>query len=184
VIDDQFGGMTAENKRIDTLRTVVKFGVQVIGALVILFIVIGMPTQTTTVLGLAGAGLTVAMKDFIVAFFGWFVLMGKNGLRVGDWVEINGVGGEVVEIGLLKTGLLETGNWSDSSHPTGRRVPFVKRFAIEGLFFNFTTSGQWMWDELQLLVPPGQDPYAVIDNVQKLVEKETAANSAKAEDEW
>ena len=68
-----------------------------------------MPTQTTTVLGLAGAGLTVAMKDFIVAFFGWFVLMGNNGIRVGDWVEINGVAGEVIEIGLLKTVLLETG---------------------------------------------------------------------------
>jgi small-conductance mechanosensitive channel len=184
VIDRQFTGMSAENKRIDTLRTVVKFAVQVVGALVILFIVIGMPTQTTTVLGLAGAGLTVAMKDFIVAFFGWFVLMGRNGIRAGDWVEINGVGGEVVEIGLLKTVLLETGNWTDSSHPTGRRVSFVNSFAIEGHFFNFTTSGQWMWDELQLLVPPGQDPYAVIDNVRKLVEKETASNSAKAEAEW
>jgi small-conductance mechanosensitive channel len=184
VIDHQFTGLSAENKRIDTLRTVVKFAVQAIGALVILFIVIGMPTQTTTILGLAGAGLTVAMKDFIVAFFGWFVLMGRNGIRAGDWVEINGVGGEVVEIGLLKTVLLETGNWTDSSHPTGRRVSFVNSFAIEGHFFNFTTSGQWMWDELQLLIPPGQDPYAVIDNVQKLVEKETAANSAKAEAEW
>ena len=145
--------MTAENKRIDTLRAVVKFAVQAVGAIVILFIVFGMPTQTTTVLGLAGAGLTVAMKDFIVAFFGWFVLMGRNGIRVGDWVEINGVGGEVVEVGLLKTVLLETGNWTDAGHPTGRRVSFVNSFAIEGHFFNFTTSGQWMWDELQVLIP-------------------------------
>jgi small-conductance mechanosensitive channel len=184
VIDRQFTGMTAENKRIDTLRAVVKFAVQAIGALVILFIVIGMPTQTTTILGLAGAGLTVAMKDFIVAFFGWFILMGRNGIRVGDWVEINGVGGEVVEVGLLKTVLLETGNWTDSSHPTGRRVSFVNSFAIEGHFFNFTTSGQWMWDELQVLVPPGQDPYAVIDGIQKVVEQETATNATKAEAEW
>ncbi len=134
--------------------SVVKFAAQAVGALVILFIIFGMPTQTTTVLGLAGAGLTVAMKDFIVAFFGWFILMGRNGIRVGDWVEINGVGGEVVEVGLLKTVLLETGNWTDSSHPTGRRVSFVNSFAIEGHFFNFTTSGQWMWDELSMLIPP------------------------------
>ncbi len=184
LIDNLFTGMSAENKRIDTLRSVVKFAVQALGALVILFIVLGMPTQTTTVLGLAGAGLTVAMKDFIVAFFGWFVLMGRNGIRVGDWVEINGVGGEVVEIGLLKTVLLETGNWTDSSHPTGRRVSFVNSFAIEGHFFNFTTSGQWMWDELQVLIPASQDPYSVIDGIQKLVEAETAANAGKAEAEW
>ncbi|HLZ42827.1 MAG TPA: mechanosensitive ion channel domain-containing protein [Candidatus Sulfotelmatobacter sp.] len=183
-IDRLFTGMSAENKRIDTLRAVVKFAAQAVGALVILFIIFGMPTQTTTVLGLAGAGLTVAMKDFIVAFFGWFVLMGKNGIRVGDWVEINGVGGEVVEVGLLKTVLLETGNWTDSSHPTGRRVSFVNSFAIEGHFFNFTTSGQWMWDELKILIPPGQDPYPTIDRIQRLVEQETAAYASKAEAEW
>ncbi|HEV2467627.1 MAG TPA: mechanosensitive ion channel domain-containing protein [Candidatus Sulfotelmatobacter sp.] len=182
--DHFFTGISAENKRIDTMRTVVKFALQAVGAIIILFIVLGMPTQTTTVLGLAGAGLTVAMKDFIVAFFGWFVLMGRNGIRVGDWVEINGVGGEVVEIGLLKTVLLETGNWTDSSHPTGRRVSFVNSFAIEGHFFNFTTSGQWMWDELEVLIPPNQDPYAIVDGIQKLVEKETQINAGKAEAEW
>ncbi len=184
LIEHLFTGMSDENKRIETLRAVVKFAAEAVGALIILFIVIGMPTQTTTVLGLAGAGLTVAMKDFIVAFFGWFVLMGRNGIRVGDWVEINGVGGEVVEIGLLKTVLLETGNWTDSSHPTGRRVSFVNSFAMEGHFFNFTSSGQWMWDELQVRIPPDQDAYAIIDGIQKLVEKETQANATKAEAEW
>ncbi len=184
LIEHLFTGMTAENKRIDTLRAVVKFAAQAVGVVAILFIVFGMPTQTTTVLGLAGAGLTVAMKDFIVAFFGWFVLMGRNGIRVGDWVEINGVGGEVVEVGLLKTVLLETGGWTDAGHPTGRRVSFVNSFAIEGHFFNFTTSGQWMWDELQVQIPSSQDPYPIIDGIQKLVEKETSANAGKAEAEW
>jgi len=184
LIERLFTGAAAENKRIDTLRAVVTFAAQAVGVLVILFIVFGMPTQTTTVLGLAGAGLTVAMKDFIVAFFGWFVLMGRNGNRVGDWVEINGVGGEVVEVGLLKTVLLETGSWTDAGHPTGRRVSFVNSFAIEGHFFNFTTSGQWMWDEIQVLIPPSQDPYPIIDSIQKLVEKETQLNAGKAEAEW
>ncbi|MGA8617842.1 MAG: mechanosensitive ion channel domain-containing protein [Candidatus Sulfotelmatobacter sp.] len=184
LIDQLFGGMTAENKRVETLRTVVKFAAEALGAIVILFIVFGMPSQTTTILGLAGAGLTVASKDVIMAFFGWFLLMGHNGIRVGDWVEINGVGGEVIEIGLLKTVLLETGNWTDAGHPTGRRVSFVNSFAIEGHYFNFSTSGQWMWDELQLALPADQDPYAVIDQLQKLVAKETEANAKKAEQEW
>jgi len=184
LIEHLFKGISAENKRIDTLRAVVKFAAQAAGAIVILFLVLGMPTQATTVLGLAGAGLTVAMKDFIIAFFGWFVLMGRNGIRVGDWIEINGVSGEVIEIGLLKTVLLETGNWTDASHPTGRRVSFVNSFAIEGHFFNFTTSGQWMWDELQLSIPASQDPYPMIDGLQRIVEQETAANARKAEAEW
>jgi hypothetical protein len=90
----------------------------------------------------------------------------------------------VVEVGLLRTVLLETGNWTDSGHPTGRRVAFVNGFAIEGHFFNFSTSGQWMWDELQVEIPASQDPYPIIDSIQKLVEKETAANSKTAQEEW
>lgn len=184
MIDRLFTGVHAENKRIDTLRAIAKFAARAIGILVIAFVIFGMPNQTTTVVGLAGAGLTVAMKDFIVGFFGWFVLMGRNGLRVGDWVEINGVTGEVIEVGLLKTVLLETGNWTDAGHPTGRRVSFVNSFAIEGHFFNFTTSGQWMWDELKFMVPATQDPYRVIDGIQKIVNEETSKNSASAEEEW
>ena len=184
LIDRLFSHASAENKRVDTLRSVIKFAAEVVGAIVILFIVFGMPTQTATILGFIGAGLTVALKDFIVPFFGWFVLMGSNGIRVGDWVEINGVGGEVVEIGLLRTVLLETGNWTDAGHPTGRKVAFPNSFAIEGHYFNLSTSGQWMWDELQLTIPADQDPYAVIDGLQKLVTKETQANVQKAEAEW
>ncbi len=165
-------------------KSVLKVIIRVVAVLVIAFLIVGMPAQATTVFGLAGAGLTVALKDFIVAFFGWFILMGKNGIRLGDWVEIRGVGGEVVEIGLLRTVILETGSWADAGHPTGRRVAFVNSFAIEGHFFNFSTSGKWMWDELNVVVPTGQDPYQVIDGVQKLVELQTGANAKIAEAEW
>jgi len=165
-------------------KSVLKVILRVVVLLASALLVLGIPPQATVVFGLAGAGLTVALKDFIVAFFGWFLLMGQNGIRVGDWVEIRGVGGEVVEIGLLRTVILETGSWSDAGHPTGRKVSFVNNFAIEGHFFNFSTSGKWMWDELRVLVPLGQDPYLVIDGVQRLVEQQTAAHALLAEAEW
>jgi small-conductance mechanosensitive channel len=110
--------------------------------------------------------------------------MGKNGIRLGDWVEINGVTGEVVELGMFHTVLLETGNWTDSGHPTGRRVTFTNSFAIEGHYFNFSTSGQWLWDALQVIVPSGQDPYPVVDAIQKEVAQATAESVAQAEREW
>jgi small-conductance mechanosensitive channel len=124
--------------------------------------------------------LTVALKDFIVSFLGWFVLMGRNGIRLGDWVEINGVTGEVVEIGLFHTVLLETGNWTDSGHPTGRRVTFTNNYAIEGHYFNFSTAGQWLWDELQVVLPTGEDPYPVIEAIQKKVLEATQDNAKEA----
>ena len=141
-------------------------------------------TPPSFLLGLAGAGLTVALKDFIVAFIGWLVLMGENGIRLGDWVEINGVTGEVVELNMFHTVLLETGNWTDSGHPTGRRVTFTNSFAIEGHYFNFSTSGQWLWDELQVVLPAGQDPYPIVDAIQEKVAKATAESAKQAEQEW
>ena len=96
----------------------------------------------------------------------------------------NGVTGEVVEIGLFHTVLLETGNWTDSGHPTGRRVTFTNSYAIEGHYFNFSTSGQWLWDEDELLVAPSENPYTIIDKIQKMVVKDTEQNAHDAEQEW
>jgi len=184
LVNRVFRQAAPENKHLLTLRGVVQFSLQAVGVLVIAFVILGVPNQMPTILGLAGAGLTVALKDFIVGFFGWFVLMGKNGIRVGDWVEINGVVGEVIEIGLLRTVLLETGNWTDTGHPTGRKVAFVNSFAIEGHYFNFSTTGQWLWDELQVEVGQAENPYPLMEAIQRLVEEETRSSAAQAEKEW
>jgi small-conductance mechanosensitive channel len=178
------GKTTLDRRQVETMRTLTRVSVQVAAVLFILLVIFGPPSQLGTILGLAGAGLTVALKDFIVGFLGWFVLMGKNGVRLGDWVEINGVTGEVVELGMFHTVLLETGNWTDSGHPTGRRVTFTNSYAIEGHYFNFSTSGQWMWDELQIVLPTGQDPYPVIDAIQKKVAEATTETAKLAEKEW
>ena len=110
--------------------------------------------------------------------------MGKNGMRLGDWVEINGVGGEVTEIGMFYTTLLETGDLADKGHPTGRRITFINSFAIRGQFFNFSTNGQWMWDEITVPIPASANTQSMIDSIQKSVVEETAANSSVAEQEW
>jgi hypothetical protein len=85
---------------------------------------------------------------------------------------------------MFHTVLLETGNWTDSGHPTGRRVTFTNSFGIEGHYFNFSTSGQWLWDELQVVLPPGQDPYPIIEALQKKVLEATAETAKQAEQEW
>ena len=183
-IEKLLGRTSLDRRQVETLRAVTRVSLQVAGVVLILLVIIGPPPNLGTFLGLAGAGLTVALKDFIVGFIGWFVLMGKNGIRLGDWVEINGVTGEVVELGMFHTVLLETGNWTDSGHPTGRRVTFTNSFAIEGHYFNFSTSGQWLWDELQVVLPAGQDPYPLVDAIQKKVIEATAESGKKAEQEW
>jgi small-conductance mechanosensitive channel len=183
-MDSLIKTLSMDRRQVESLRTVVRVASQICALFLVLLVIFGPPSQLGTFLGLAGAGLTVALKDFIVGFIGWFVLMGKNGIRLGDWVEINGVTGEVVQIGPFHTVLLETGNWTDSGHPTGRRVTFTNGYAIEGHFFNFSTSGQWLWDELQVVLPSGQDSYPLIDAIHQKVSEVTRESAQIAEREW
>ena len=173
-----------DRRRMVQQRFLAALAVRTVAGVAILLLIFGTPSQTPTIIGLATAGLTVALKDFLVAFLGWFVLIGRNGIRVGDWVEIKGVGGEVIEVGLFKTVLLEMGNWTNTGHPTGRRVSFMNGYAIESAYFNFSTAGQWLWDELQVTVPSGRDPYATAQQIRELVERETESDAQLAEHDW
>jgi small-conductance mechanosensitive channel len=179
-----FDRISSDRRQGQTLRIILNLGAQVIGLLLVLLVIFGTPEQMPTILGLATAGLTVVFQDFIIAFCGWFVLMGRNGIRVGDWVEIDGVGGEVVEVGLFRTWLLETGNWTANGHPTGRRVSFLNGYAIRGRFFNFSTAGQWMWDEIKVSIPAGADAYPLIDRIREATVHATEADASMAEEEW
>jgi small-conductance mechanosensitive channel len=173
-----------DHRQMRTLRSVFELAVQVVGWLLILLVIFGRPQQTATILGLATAGITIVMQDFILAFFGWFFLMGKHGIHVGDWVEINGVGGEVAEIGLFNTLLLETGTLADKGLPTGRQISFLNSFAIRGQYFNFSTSGQWMWDEIAVTMPETVDSLKMVDRINQAALEETQKDANVAAEEW
>jgi small-conductance mechanosensitive channel len=179
-----FDRISRDRRQRQALRIILNLGTQVIGLVLVLLVIFGAPQQMPTILGLATAGLTVVFQDFILAFCGWFVLMGRNGVRVGDWVEIDGVGGEVVALGVFRTWLLETGNWTANGHPTGRRVSFLNGYAIHGKYFNFSTAGQWMWDEIKVSIPPGAETYPMIDKIREAAVKATEADAQMAEEEW
>ena len=178
-----FAKVGLERRQMHTVRVMTLFVVEAAALLAILLVIFGTPSNLGTVLALMTAGITVVMQDFILAFFGWFILMGRNGIRPGDWVEINGVGGEVIDVSVFHTVLLETGSGADAGHPTGRRVSFMNNYAIQGRYFNFSTSGQWMWDEIEAQVPDAE-PYAKAEAIQKIVGDETSESVRIAESEW
>jgi small-conductance mechanosensitive channel len=173
-----------DHRQTRTLRAILEMAIRVVGIVLVLLVIFGLPRETPTILGLATAALTIALQDFILAFLGWFVLVAKDGIRVGDWVEINGVGGEVTEVGLFTTTLLETGTLEDKGHPTGRRITFLNSFAIRGTYFNFSTSGQWMWDEIGVTIPSSKEAPALVEGMHKVVLDETEENARLAESEW
>src|SRR5712664_2644818 len=84
-LEHLLGKTSLDRRQVETLRTVTRVSLQVFAVLLFLLVICRPPTPPGRSLRLAGAARTVPLKDFIVRLLGWFVLMGKNGLRLGNW---------------------------------------------------------------------------------------------------
>jgi small-conductance mechanosensitive channel len=129
--------------------------------------------SVVTFAGLITAGLAVAMQSVLVSIVGYFFLIGKYGIRVGDRVQIGDVTGEVIELGLVRLHLMELGSHGQSG-PTGRVVAFANSivFQVASGLFKQIPGVDFAWHEMTLSLPAGGD-YAQIK--QKLMEAVTAA---------
>jgi small-conductance mechanosensitive channel len=129
--------------------------------------------SVVTFAGLITAGLAVAMQSVLVSIVGYFFLIGKYGIRVGDRVQIGDVTGEVIELGLVRLHLMELGSHGQSG-PTGRVVAFANSivFQVASGLFKQIPGVNFAWHEMTLSLPAGGD-YARIK--QKLIEAVTAA---------
>ena len=93
-------------------------------AIVIAFAFASELGSLATFAGLMTAGIAVALQNVILSVAGYFYLIGKYGVRVGDRVQISGVTGEVVDIGLVRLHLMELATTGTDAQPTGRVVVF------------------------------------------------------------
>lgn len=118
-------------------------------------------SSIATFAGLITAGLAVAMQSVLVSVVGYFFLIGKYGIRVGDRVQIGSVTGEVVELGLVRMHIMELGPEGNYA-ATGRIVAFANSvvFQASGGLFRQIPGVNFAWHNVTLRLPPGID-YAV-----------------------
>jgi len=76
-------------------------------AVVALFSVASDLSSLATYFGLLTAGMTVALQNVILASLGYLVLMGKRGIRIGDRIQVSGITGDVINMGMLQFQLRE-----------------------------------------------------------------------------
>lgn len=112
--------------------------------------------SVATFAGLLTAGVAVAMQSVILSVAGYFFLIGKYGIRVGDRVQISGVTGEVVDIGLVRLHLLELGSSGTDAQPSGRVVAFANSIVFQpsaGIFKQIP-GASFIWHEVSLTFLP------------------------------
>jgi small-conductance mechanosensitive channel len=105
-----------------------------------------------TVLGIASAGLVIALQDVFANLMGWLFILWRRPFVVGDRIEIAGSAGDVIDIRLFQTHLVEIRNWVHADQSTGRilMVPNA-RFYREPLA-NFSRGFDYIWTELAVLI--------------------------------
>jgi small-conductance mechanosensitive channel len=115
-----------------------------------------------TFAGLITAGLAVAMQSVLVSVVGYFFLIGKYGIRVGDRVQVGTVTGEVIDLGLVRLHLMELSG-QGSMAPTGRVVAFANSiiFQASGGLFKQIPGINLAWHEITATLPAGAD-YAAL----------------------
>lgn len=111
-----------------------------------------------TFAGLITAGLAVAMQSVLVSIVGYFFLIGKYGIRVGDRVQIGEVNGEIIELGLVRMYLMEFAGQGSAS-PTGRVAAFPNSvvFQVSAGLFKQIPGVNFAWHDITLNVPAGAD---------------------------
>ncbi len=111
----------------------------------------------TVALGVAGAGIAFALQEVIASFAGWLAIMLGNFYKSGDRVELGGITGDVMDIGILRTTIMETGEWVDGDLYNGRIVLIANSFVFKAPVFNYSGDFPFLWDEIKIPIQYGSN---------------------------
>jgi small-conductance mechanosensitive channel len=131
-------------------RKVIRAGFLIFYTIIYLPIVFSSLSLLPTVLGLAGAGIVISLKEVWLNMVGWFMIMGGNGFQVGDRIEFDNIKGDVVNIGFLKFTLLEVSSDPKAEQSTNRLIHFPNFTVVMSRFFIVSDTMDFVWDEFKI----------------------------------
>lgn len=132
----------------------------------------------TVALGGAGAGIAFALQEVIASFAGWLALLFGGFYKSGDRIQLGGIKGDVIDIGIIRTTLMETGQWVDGDLYNGRIVCIVNSFVFKEPVLNYSSDFPFLWDEMKVPVRHGSD-FELAGSVFKKIEIEKLRSIVK-----
>ena len=140
-----------------TLRKIIDYMALAVGVAVLFGIWVQRSTDLTVAVGLMAAGLAFALQEVIGSIAGWLSILFGRPFALGDRIETGGITGDVIDIGVLRTTLMETGNWLGGNQNTGRIVTLSNAFIFKEPLFNYSRETHYVWDEARISIPYGED---------------------------
>jgi len=140
-----------------TLSMLIRNTLYVASGIVILFVWLGSGSDFTVAMGILGAGIAFASQEVIGSFAGYLSIVTGNIYRIGDRVRVGDVMGDVLDISILRTTVMEIGEWVHADQYTGRVVTIANRFVFSAPVFNYTQHWRYLWDEIMIPVTYSSD---------------------------
>lgn len=129
-----------------------------IGIVILFLVVFGDRfSNMATIVGLTGTGLAFALREVIVSFAGWIAIMFGDFFKVGDRVLLGGIKGDVINLGAVRTTLMEIGDWVGGDQYNGRIVRVSNSFIFTQPVYNYSADFSYVWDEIKVPVRFGSD---------------------------
>ena len=113
--------------------------------------------QLTVVFGVVGAGVAFALQEVIASFAGWIAISSGQFYKPGDRVQLGGIMGDVIDISILRTTVMEIGAWVKADQYNGRIVRIANSFVFKEPVFNYSADFAFVWDEITIPVKYGSD---------------------------
>lgn len=138
----------------------------------------------TIAIGIASAGFALGLQEVILSVAGWVSILTSNLYKTGDRVENNQVKGDVIDIGITKTTLMEIGGWVGSDNYNGRITQVSNSFVFKGVVHNYSTDFPFVWDEINLPVQYGSDIKLTESIIRQIADKYLSNYAQFAKKEW
>ncbi|MFC4268491.1 mechanosensitive ion channel family protein [Polaribacter marinivivus] len=137
-----------------------------------------------TALGVAGAGIAFALQEVIVSVAGYVTVFTSNFYKVGDRVKLGGIKGDVIDIGLLRTTLMEIGDWVNGDLYNGKMVRVANSFVFKEPVYNYSGDFPFLWDEITIPVKTDGDYHYAKDTFLTILESEVGDFAKTSQTAW
>jgi small-conductance mechanosensitive channel len=138
----------------------------------------------TVAFGVAGAGIAFALQEVIASVAGWVAIVFGNFFKVGDRVLLGGIRGDVIDIGVLRTTLMECGDWVHGDLYNGRIVRIANSFVFKEPVFNYSADYPFLWDELVIPIRYGSERVLARSLIEDTVRDQVGDYAEYAKRSW
>ncbi|MBK8783133.1 MAG: mechanosensitive ion channel [Anaerolineales bacterium] len=183
-----FQGLISSRVESRDMRYGIRRGLTFFGYLAAILLIIGIfsnqLSSISVALGVAGVGIAFALQEVIVSIAGWIALSLGQFYTIGDRVQLGGIKGDVIDISILRTTIMEMGEWVKGDQYNGRIVRIANSFVFKEPVYNYSADFPFVWDEITIPIKYGSDHNLARQIISRVASDSVGEYVENARNQW